>query len=265
MRDLRVTLIQADITWEDKKANLAHFDALIGSIGEPTDLILLPETFNTGFSINPAVCAEEMMGPSMQFLREKAAEKNAVVMATLIIREGADCFNRMICYYPDGTFKTYDKRHLFRLSNEYLVFKKGTGRPLFEVNGWKISPQTCYDLRFPAWYRNTCVEGIYGYDVLINLANWPAVRGYVWKALLPARALENQAYAIGVNRVGTDGGQTWHSGDSMALDAKGQVIYAAEPGLESVKTVTLSAAELENFRKAHTIGLDWDPFTFNPE
>ena len=263
MKDLRVTLIQTSLFWEEAQKNLDHFDRLLGSITDPTDLILLPETFNTGFSINPATCSESMEGPGVHFLRRKAGEKNAVIMATLLICEGGECYNRLICMHPDGHFETYDKRHLFRLSEEYRIFKEGREKRIFEVKGWKILPITCYDLRFPVWCKNTWLNGEYGYDLMVCLANWPAIRAYSWKTLLVARAIENQACVAGVNRVGEDGHGVWHSGDTMAVDPRGTVIFAAEEGKEEIKTVVFSADDMQLFRDSFTVGMDWDDFTIN--
>jgi predicted amidohydrolase len=263
MQDLRLTLIQADIFWEDTEANLDRFGHLIRRINGPTDLILLPETFNTGFSINPAICAEDIHGRSMQFLRRMAAEQDAAIMATLLIREDNNHYNRLVCMYSDGHFETYNKRHLFRLSDEFRLFSQGDTRRVFEVKGWKIFPQICYDLRFPVWSRNGYSKGEYSYDLLIYLANWPASRAQVWKTLLPARAIENQSYVAGVNRIGRDGHETNHVGDSMVADAKGNLLYIAGAASEEIRTLTLSATDLRLFRDAFTVGMDWDSFTIN--
>lgn len=263
MQDLRVTLIQTNLFWEDAQKNLDHFDQLLRRINEPTDLILIPETFNTGFSINPATCAEPIDGPSMKFLRTKAGEKNAVVMASLLICEDNECYNRLVCAYPDGHFEMYDKRHLFRLSEEYKIFKGGHQKLIVDVKGWKILPLICYDLRFPVWCKNTWCDGKYGYDLMVCLANWPASRAHAWKTLLVARAIENQAYVAGINRIGYDGHGTWHTGDSMAIDPKGTIVYAAVEGKEAIGTVTFSASGLQLFRDSFTVGMDWDNFTIN--
>jgi omega-amidase len=263
MQDLRVTLIQTALFWEQTQQNLDHFEQLLGNISGPTDLILLPETFNTGFSINPAACAEPADGPSMQFLRTKAREKDAAIMATLLICERDHCYNRLVCMHPDGHFETYDKRHLFRLSEEYKIFTGGHQQLIMDIKGWKIFPLICYDLRFPVWSRNTWHEGKYAYDLMVCLANWPASRAHIWKTLLVARAIENQACVAGVNRIGCDGFETWHSGDSMAIDAKGKVTYAAGEGKEAIQTVTFSADDLQLFRESFTVGMDWDKFTIN--
>ncbi len=263
MQDLRVTLIQANLFWEEREKNLEHFKQLFDQIREQTDLILLPETFNTGFSINPSACAETMDGPSIKFLRTKAVEKNAVIMASLFIKDGDRYYNRVICTFPDGHEEIYDKRHLFRLSEEYKIFENGKKRVIVEVKGWKILSVTCYDLRFPVWCKNTWQDGVYGYDLLVCLANWPASRSHVWKTLLVARAIENQVYAAGVNRIGNDGFGTWHSGDTMTVDAKGKVQHAASEGIEEITTVMFSALDLKLFRDSFTVGMDWDHFTID--
>ena len=263
MQDLTVTLIQTNLFWEDTLKNLDHFEQLLGRISEPTDLILLPETFNTGFSINPDICAEPVNGASMQFLRRQSSEKNAVIMATLLISEANRCYNRLVCMFPDGHFEIYDKRHLFRLSEEYKVLTGGHQKLIVEVKGWKISPVICYDLRFPVWCKNTWGSGEYAYDLLVCLSNWPEVRAHSWKTLLVARALENQAYVAGVNRIGNDGNGKWHSGDSMAVNAKGQIVYAAAEGVEAIQTVIFSAGDLQLFRDSFSVGMDWDDFTIN--
>ena len=263
MQNLSVTLIQTDLVWEDIPRNLEHFDHLFNGLTVPTDLILLPETFNSGFSINPATCSETMDGPSMHFLRTQARKKNAVIMTTLLISEANDCFNRLVCMYPDGHYLQYDKRHLFRLSEEYKLFKGGDRQVIVEVKEWKIAVIICYDLRFPVWCKNTYTEGCYGYDMLVCLANWPASRAHIWKSLLMARAIENQACVAGINRIGNDGFGTWHSGNTMALDAKGNTVYEAPEGLAAIKTLVFSGDDLKLFRESFTVGMDWDQFKIN--
>jgi omega-amidase len=262
MQDLRITLIQTDLFWEDRERNLARFKTILEQTG-PTDLILLPETFNTGYSINPAKCAESPDGPSMRFLRDQAAEKGAAIMASLLILDRGNCFNRLVCMHPDGKQETYDKRHLFRLSEEYRIFSAGQRQLIVNIKGWKIATIICYDLRFPLWCRNTWNEDAYGYDLLVCLANWPASRSHVWNTLLAARAMENQSYVAGVNRIGEDGYGTGHAGGTVAVDPKGVEIFRAGEAEERIETVVLSAAGLDLFRQSFTVGMDWDRFTIN--
>lgn len=263
MEDLKIALVQTGMFWEAPTKNITHFSGILDRIQNPVDLILLPEMFNTGFTINTGSCGETMDGPSVKFLLNKSAEKGAAIMATLIIREGADYFNRLVCVFPDGRIETYDKRHLFRLLEEYKILKGGDRKTVITIKGWKIHPIICYDLRFPVWSKNTYSEGMYEYDLLVCLANWPNSRAHIWKTLLAARAIENQVYSVGVNRIGNDGHGTYHSGDSLVSDAKGQVIAAAGPGKEEIVEVTLSAQELRLYREAFTVGLDWDSFIIN--
>ncbi|MBN1199147.1 MAG: nitrilase family protein [Bacteroidales bacterium] len=263
MEDLNITLIQTSLFWEERQKNLDHFRSLIEGIHEPTDLILLPEVFNHGFSINPECCAEPMEGASMQFLREMAETKKTAVAATLLITEGESYLNRLVFYYPDGTFLTYDKRHLFRLSPEIQRIKKGEERTIIPLKGWKLMPMICYDLRFPVWSKNRIREEDYEYDLLVYLANWPVVRSFAWKALMVARAIENMAYTAGVNRVGKDGNGMDHTGDSMVVDPQGKVLFQAEQGEEIVKTVALNFEEMKKFRESFPFGLDWDSFTIH--
>jgi len=261
--DLKVAFIQINLAWEDREQNLRQFDKQFLKIKEPVDLILLPEMFNTGFSINPEHCAEGMKGKSVGYLQERAGALNSVIMASLLVKTGQGFLNRLITAYPDGKLEFYDKRHLFRLSEEFKIFKGGNKRLIVHIAGWKIMPLICYDLRFPVWCKNTFAKGKYEYDLLVFIANWPASRSKIWKTLLAARAMENQSYAIGVNRVGEDGHGTFHSGDSMALDAKGNILVTAPENRESVEIVTLSYRDLEIYRGSFTVGLDWDIFTID--
>jgi len=260
MQDLNIAIIQTYLFWEEPARNLEHFNRLLCEVNSSRDLILLPEMFNTGFSINPQCCSETMDGPSVQFLQDTAIKKNAVVMATVMIRDPVGFYNRLICMYPDGRYKTYDKRHLFRLSEEYKLFYQGKDHLIVDVKGWKIMPQICYDLRFPVWSKNTYQDQQYAYDVLIYLANWPNSRANVWKTLLTARAMENQVFVVGVNRIGDDAQGAYHSGDSMVIDAKGNPIAKANEGKEQILNTTLSATDLKLFRESFTLGMDWDQF-----
>jgi omega-amidase len=259
-KNLSIALLQSGIIWEDAAKNLAHFSGMINKISEPVDLIVLPEMFSTGFTTNVQKCAESMNGTSMQFLKESAGKMNCLIMGSLLIVDGDAFYNRLVCMSPDGSFQTYDKRHLFRLTEEYKIMKRGNRKIIAEQGDWNILPLVCYDLRFPVWSKNTYHNGKYEYDVLVYPSNWPASRAHVWKSLLIARAIENQAYVIGVNRVGNDGYGTPHAGNSLVVGPKGNIL--AEGGnKEEIIQATLSVQELSAFRESFTIGPDWDRFT----
>ena len=196
----------------------------------------------------------------MIWMHEQAKALNCVLCGTVIIKEGGYFFNRMVWMRPDGSYESYDKRHLFRMGNEHLRFNAGRKRLVIDLKGWKIRPLTCYDLRFPVWAKNTYASDHYEYDVLLYLANWPEVRRHPWKSLLVARSMENVAYTIGINRVGTDGMGNAHSGDSVCLDYKGEVISLIPEHTEGTDTVVLSYDQLNDFRSKFNIGAEWDLF-----
>ncbi|TRZ75551.1 MAG: amidohydrolase [Bacteroidetes bacterium] len=258
--DLNIVLLQSDIFWEDVEKNLAHFSSLVNEIREPVDLVVLPEMFSTGFTINTGKCAETMNGHSMHFLKETARKKNCMVVGSLLIGEETVFNNRLVCMSPDGTFQKYNKRHLFRLSEEYKVMHAGDKKIVVQKGDWHFLPLVCYDLRFPVWSKNTYRNGKHEYDFLVYPSNWPQTRSYVWRSLLIARAMENQAYVIGVNRTGTDGYGIHYSGNSMVVDPKG-IIIAEAGDKEEILQATLSMEELNLYRESYKIGLDWDRFT----
>jgi len=259
-KDLNIVLLQSDIFWEDAEKNLAHFSGMVNEIRGPVDLVILPEMFSTGFTTNTGKCAETMDGPSMHFLKETARTKDCIVAGSLLICEGTDFYNRLVCMFPDGTLQTYDKRHLFRLTEEYKVMNSGSKKIIVQKGDWHFLPLVCYDLRFPVWSRNSYRNGKHEYDFIVYPSNWPASRAHVWKTLLVARAIENQAYVIGVNRIGTDGYGTRHAGNSLVVDPKGMII--AEAGdKEEILHAVLSMEELNLYRESFKIGLDWDRFT----
>ena len=260
MNDLKVTSIQSDLIWEHPVANLNRFNQKIDSIKDTPDVIILPEMFNTGFSINPQKCAEEIDGITMNWLATKANERNCVITGSILIKEKEFNYNRMVWMRPDGRYNTYDKRHLFRMSDEYKIMDSGYQRTVVEINGWKINLLVCYDLRFPVWARNTYKDGTYEFDAMIYVANWPASRSHIWQTLLRARAIENQSYVIGVNRVGDDGFGTPYTGDSMLIDPLGNIISQLNPNQETISTSVLSVKTILDFRKSFTVGLDWDAF-----
>jgi omega-amidase len=261
MEDLHITLIQSDISWEDAMKNIQHFGTLIDAISSQTDLIVLPEMFNTGFSINPLRCAETTEGPTVGFMREKSQSRNIMVIGSILIEERGSYFNRLICMRPDGTFNKYDKRHLFRLSEEFRIMKSGRAKTIVNWQGWNILPLVCYDLRFPVWSRNTWENNTYAYDVLLYVANWPKSRSSTWKSLLIARAIENQCYVIGVNRIGKDGYGTSHSGNSMIINPDGTILVSADKETPVVLQSGLSMDKLREFRKSYPFAPDWDHFS----
>jgi omega-amidase len=253
MSSLTVSVIQSDLYWEAPDANRAAFEEKIyGLVG--SDLIVLPEMFTTGFTMNPAL-AEPMNLFTTKWMKQMATLSNAVILGSVPITEGGKRFNRAIWMRPNGTFETYDKRHLFRMGNENEVYTAGQKQLIVELNGWKIAVFTCYDLRFPVWVRNKNLA----YDLAIFVANWPAARNHVWQTLLKARALENQAFCIGANRVGVDGNGVPHDGLSAIIDFKGNAIAEASTE-EVILTKTLIKSDLDSFRTKFPAYLDADDF-----
>ena len=257
MNDLKITLIQSNLFWENKSKNLEQFSKKIDDIKEATDLIVLPEMFSTGFSMKPEKLAETMDGETVKWIKEQAKKKNCVVTGSFICEENGRYYNRLLWMHPDGTFAKYDKRHLFSMGDEHNHYAAGEEKIIVELKGWKICPLICYDLRFPVWARNTKETS---YDVLMYVANWPERRSYPWKTLLLARAIENQCYVIGSNRVGADGNDITHSGDSAVIDAKGEIISKIKPNEEATETITLNYSDLMEFRKQFPAILDADQF-----
>jgi predicted amidohydrolase len=263
MQDLKLTLVQTALHWGDADANLRHFDHLLGEIGQ-TDLIILPEMFNTGFITQPEAVAETMDGKTMNWLKGKAEELGVAITGSLIINEGSNYYNRLIFMPPGGDFRQYDKRHLFSMAGEHHRFAPGMKRIVVNYKGWNILPLICYDLRFPAWSKNSWQEGKYEYDLLIYIANWPEARNHPWRSLLPARAIENIAYVAAVNRVGIDGNGLDHSGDSAVIDPRGNIILPFEPHRESIQSIVLSGKEIIEFREKFNVGPDWDRLHLEP-
>lgn len=253
MSHLRVTLVQANLAWEDPVTNRNHFDHLMGSVQGATDLVVLPEMFTTGFTMAGDKWAESMDGPSVRWLRKKAVDLQSDVAGSLIIRQGGRLYNRLVWANAAGQIYFYDKRHLFRMSGEHRVYSAGDKPLTVNIGTWRIRPFICYDLRFPIWTRNLDNA----YDVALFVANWPAARAAHWTALLKARAIENQVYVIGVNRVGPDGNGHAYNGETMALDPQGQILYHAQ-NREAVHTVDLDAAAQEDYRQRFPAWRDAD-------
>nr|CBX27443.1 UPF0012 hydrolase yafV [uncultured Desulfobacterium sp.] len=253
MRDLNITVVQSKIFWEDIESNLSDFDKKIDSIMEKTDLIVLPEMFTTGFSMNAKKLAREMGDASVEWLKNKSCSKWVDITGSMIIKEGGKYFNRLLWAKPDGTLLYYDKKHLFRMTGEEKVYREGNNNLTVELNGWKIRPFICYDLRFPCWTRNFNKA----YDVAVFVANWPEARSYHWETLLLARAIENQCYVIGVNRVGKDGNGYNHIGNSSIIDPAGNIMFRKQ-NEECIYTSTLSYSILEEYRKSFPAWMDAD-------
>ncbi|MFN8344121.1 MAG: amidohydrolase [Spirosomataceae bacterium] len=256
--ELKVALVQTDLHWEDPTANRAMLEEKIAGMEESVDLIVLPEMFTTGFTMNPARVAEPMNLMTFKWMRQMASQTGAVITGSYVVKEGQHYFNRLVWMQPDGAFDCYDKRHLFRMAREHESYTGGTQRIIKELKGWRICPLICYDLRFPVWSRNVNLE----YDLLVYVANWPSVRRQVWNTLLEARAIENLSYVIGVNRVGEDANALPYSGDSALIDFKGEVILRKtdEPG---IYITTLQKEPLTAFRERFPAYLDADDFSIH--
>jgi omega-amidase len=261
MSHLSFTLIQTKLHWEDKAANLDMLEEKIKSIQHPTQVVVLPEMFSTGFSMKPELLAEDMNGPTVEWMKRVAAENKIILTGSIVIKHEANFFNRLIWMQPNGQYAFYDKRHLFAFAGEDEHYAAGSKRLIASVNGVKINLQVCYDLRFPVWARQQTNDSP-EYDVLIYVANWPERRNHAWRTLLQARAIENQCYVIGVNRVGDDGNGIYHSGNSMVIDAIGEVLYEKEHE-EDVHTITLSKEKLEEIRHKLPFLKDADDFSIS--
>jgi predicted amidohydrolase len=247
MSALSITIIQTALHWEDKTANLQMLEDKIKGLGQRTHVVVLPEMFSTGFSMNPEALAEHMDGLTIQWMKKTAAESKIILTGSVIIKEDGNYFNRMIWMLPNGHCVFYDKRHLFAFGGEDRQYTAGKKRCVVSVNGWRINLIVCYDLRFPVWARQQNNADGYEYDLLICVANWPDRRSHAWKILLQARAIENQCYVVGVNRVGKDGNALNYSGDSMVIDALGKVLYQKE-NEEDVFTIELEKEPMEEIR-----------------
>lgn len=259
--DLKIAWLQADLAWESPKINRRNFGRKIQSLEKDCDLIVLPETFTTGFPVDPKQFAETVEGESLQWMQEQAIQSGAVITGSLLIETNGHYANTLIWMRPDGSFERYDKRHVFSMGGENESIKAGTKQLTVELKEWKIRPMVCYDLRFPVWSKNRLLEnGEFEYDLAIYIANWPSVRSYPWRQLLIARAIENLAFVLGVNRVGTDGPGNEYSGYSMLVDFKGRIMKFADAGKEQHIIQTLSMQQLKAFRDKFNVGLDWDQF-----
>ncbi|MER3465097.1 MAG: amidohydrolase [Chitinophagaceae bacterium] len=259
MSSLTFTLIQADLKWEAKEANLHQFEKCIEAVSGKTNIVVLPEMFTTGFSMKAEELAEDMEGETVQWMKKMAANSRVIVTGSVIIKEGEEYYNRLIWMLPNGQYGYYNKRHLFAMGEENKHYTPGTERLIASAIGWKINLMVCYDLRFPVWARQQFSEDGFEYDVLIYVANWPDRRNHAWKTLLVARAIENQCYVIGVNRVGNDGHNVYHTGDTMVVDPMGEVLYH-KADEEDVFTITLEKEKLQQVRERFPFWRDADEF-----
>lgn len=253
MQDLNVTLIQADLHWEKIEANLEMFDDHIDAIKAPCDLIVLPEMFSTGFSMSAETLAEPMSGRAVAWMQAKARASKTVIAGSLIIAQSGNYHNRLVWARPDGSLATYDKKHLFRYADEDSVYTAGSERITLDLKGWRVRPFICYDLRFPIWCRNLDLA----YDLALFVANWPARRSAHWRKLLVARAIENQSYVMGVNRVGIDGNGHAYDGASAIINPLGEAVFEAADKAVT-HTATLSFQQLVDYRKAFPAWKDAD-------
>jgi omega-amidase len=271
MSSLTITIIQTNLHWENKAANLAMFSEKINRIKEKTEIIILPEMFSTAFSMKVKALAETMDGETVAWMKKMAAGKKAIITGSIMAEENGKYFNRLIWMFPNGEFGYYDKRHLFAFAEEDKFYSPGDKRLVASVKGWKINLLICYDLRFPVWARQTPLTAGEGlgvrsdseYDLLIYVANWPERRIHAWKTLLQARAIENQCYVVAVNRVGYDGIGIHYSGDSMIIDPLGEILYQRSQQ-EDIFTFTLQKEKLEEVRSKFPFLKDADNFFIEP-
>ena len=265
MSSLTISTIQTNLHWENKTANLEMLEEKLVSLRQKTELVILPEMFTTGFSMNAAALAESMDGDTIEWIKKRSAENRIIITGSIIITDAGKYFNRLIWMMPNGDMGYYDKRHLFAFAKENQFYHAGTKRLICSVKGWKINMQICYDLRFPVWARQLQRPGGEGtglqpeYDVLVYVANWPERRSHAWKTLLCARAIENQCYVIGVNRVGKDGNEIYYSGNSLVIDPLGEVLYHMADE-EDIFTITLEKEKLDEVRAKFPFLKDGDEF-----
>lgn len=252
---LKIALVQSDLIWENPKQNRYNFNEKVQAISEAVDIVILPEMFTTGFTMNAEKVAETMQGETVFWMKDLAVKKNTAILGSIVITENDNFYNRLLFVCPKGTIEVYDKKHCFTLVGEEKTYTAGTKKNIIEYKGWKINPLICYDLRFPVWARN-----VEDYDVLIYVANWPKPRVSAWNALLKARAIENMCYCIGVNRVGVDGVNSVYSGHSAAYDVLGNEISSLNPDKEAIEVVTLEKRHIEAYRNKFKFLNDKDTF-----
>ena len=252
---IKLWLLQLDILWEQPLKNLAKIDRILNKTSSTGDILFIPEMFTTGFSMNPEMLAETMDGPAVSWMKKTASMLNIAVAGSLVIKEHSSFFNRFVFATPSGKLEFYNKRHLFTMDDEEKHYVKGNERIVIEYKGWKILPQICYDLRFPVWSRNQN-----DYDLLVYVANWPQLRNEVWDTLLKARAMENQSYVAGINRIGTDGRMISYSGHTSVYSPKGELLFKAEDNKECLLAIDISYNDMQHFRNNFPVQKDADKF-----
>jgi omega-amidase len=261
MSNIKVTLIQSPLHWENPQANREMFEKKINAV-EYTEIVVLPEMFNTGYTMNPAVHAEPHGGETFRWMKRMAEDRNIIIVGSIATEENGKYYNRLIWMQPDGTHFQYDKKHLFTFAGEDKHYTAGNERVIVEHKGWKFLLLICYDLRFPVWCRNRYSEEKgFDYDCMIVVANWPEARSHPWRVLLMARAIENQAYVIGVNRIGADGNGHDHSGDSALIHPIGENFSDLMPWEDKTQTIPMPKCQLSDFRNKFRVSKDWDQFT----
>lgn len=259
-KELIISFVQFNIIWQDREANIRKVEELLESTSIESDVIILPEMFTTGFSVSETSLFEDINdSPTLLWMKTIAKRKNSAICGSFAIHDSGKHLNRMFFVEPDGSFKTYDKKHLFRLSVEPKYYSSGTSRTIVDFRGWKINLAICYDLRFPVWLRNRYHNDQYEYDILLISANWPSSRIKIWKTLLAARSIENQCYTIGVNRIGNDGNSIPHNGFSMICDWNGDTLVSSKEK-EGLLSTKLTKASLEKQRITNTFAADWDSY-----
>lgn len=267
---LYISLIESNLFWENPMQNKNHFEKIFDSLfieNKKTDIVVLPEMFTTGFTMNTDLAEKIEDSSTLKWLKESAKKYNIAITGSVIIEENKKFYNRLFFVEPNGNYNYYDKKHLFRMAGEHKVFSAGEKVIIFEYKGWKICPQICYDLRFPVFSRNDLMidkDGIAtsGYDILLYVANFPAARALAWNTLLPARAIENSSYCIGVNRIGKDGKGIEYNGDSAIYNPKGEKLNSIDKQFENTEILSysLSATDLQEYRKKFAVYLDNDKF-----
>ena len=262
MKPLKIAALQSILHWHDPEVNKSHIAQFLDNQQVDTDILILPEMFTTGFSMEAPALAEAEEGKSLEWMQTIALKYDCLLVGSIIIHENGAYFNRLLAVDKNGILARYNKRHLFRMANEHIVYQAGIEKVIFEYKGWRICPQICYDLRFPVWSRNPVSEDGYAYDLLIYVANWPAMRAKHWVNLLTSRAIENQSYVVGVNRVGKDGNDLPYSGNSAIIDYMGEKMAYLEDK-EGLLNATITYENMNKWRNKFPIWKDADSFSID--